>query len=122
MDRLVWTPAEVVDVDGPRAMLRAYLEQKAVRELLATVCRPDRHANAVACDVGCGFGRLTPVLGEFAAQVVGFEREPGLLATARRLQPDLDFRAVDTLTRLPGTGGRVRRRPGVHRAAARAGA
>ncbi len=39
MDRLVWTPAEVVDVDGPRAMLRAYLEQKAVRELLATVCR-----------------------------------------------------------------------------------
>jgi SAM-dependent methyltransferase len=103
MDRLVWTPAEVVDVDGPRAMLRAYLEQKAVRELLAPVCRPDRHANAAACDVGCGFGRLTPVLGEFSAQVVGFEREPGLLATARRLQPGIDFRAVGTLTDLPAS-------------------
>ena len=101
MDRLVWTPAEVVDVDGPRAMLRAYLEQRAVRELLASVRQPGSHANAAACDVGCGFGRLTPVLGEFSAQVVAFEREPGLLTTARRLQPDIDFRAIDTLNRLP---------------------
>jgi SAM-dependent methyltransferase len=101
MDRLVWTPADVVDVDGPRAMLRAYLEQKTVRELLAVVCSRDSHANAAACDVGCGFGRLTPVLAEFAARVVGFEREQNLLATARRLQPAIDFRAVDTLTALP---------------------
>jgi SAM-dependent methyltransferase len=82
-------------------MLRAYLEQKAVRELLASVRAPDPHANAAACDVGCGFGRLTPVLTEFAAQVAGFEREPDLLATARRLQPTIDFRAIDTLTELP---------------------
>ena len=101
MDRLVWTPGDVVDVDGPRAMLRAYLEQKTVRELLAVVCSRDSHASAVACDVGCGFGRLTPVLTEFAARVVGFERERDLLATARRLQPALDFRPIDTLTALP---------------------
>ncbi len=82
-------------------MLRAYLEQNAVRELLASITPPDSHANAVACDVGCGFGRLTPVLGEFSAHVVGFEREPDLLATARRLQPAIDFRAIDTLTELP---------------------
>jgi SAM-dependent methyltransferase len=100
MDRLVWTPAEVVDVEGPRALLRAYLEQRAVRELLTSVCQPDHYANAAACDVGCGFGRLTPVLTEFAAEVVGFEREPALVSTARRLLPNLDFRQIDTLTAL----------------------
>jgi len=37
MERLVWTPNEVVDVDGPRAMLRAYLEQRDVRQLCSSV-------------------------------------------------------------------------------------
>jgi SAM-dependent methyltransferase len=99
MERLVWTPTEVVDVDGPRAMLRAYLEQRDVRALVAAAAghAPVRRA----CDIGCGFGRLTPVLGEFASDVVGFEREPGLVATARRLQPGLDLRQIDRLDALP---------------------
>jgi SAM-dependent methyltransferase len=97
-DRLVWTPTEVVDVDGPRAMLRAYLEQRDVRTLLAT-----RHRSRVpaACDVGCGFGRLTSLLGEFATTVVGFEREPGLVATARALMPAIEVRAIERLASLP---------------------
>ncbi len=99
MERLVWTPKEVVDVDGPRAMLRAYLEQRDVRELCAGVIQGNRVASA--CDVGCGFGRLTPVLTEFADRVVGFEREPGLLNIARSLQPSIEFRPIDTLARLP---------------------
>ncbi|HEY8550430.1 MAG TPA: class I SAM-dependent methyltransferase, partial [Vicinamibacterales bacterium] len=60
---------------------------------------------ASACDVGCGFGRLTPVLTEFAARVVGFEREPSLVATARALQPDTEFRQVERLTALPAGDG-----------------
>jgi SAM-dependent methyltransferase len=98
MERLVWTPSEVVDVDGPRAMLRAYLEQRDVRTLLAT-----RHGGRVpaACDVGCGFGRLTSLLGEFADTVVGFEREPALVATARALLPAIDIRAIERLAQLP---------------------
>ena len=98
MERLVWTPSEVVDVDGPRAMLRAYLEQRDVRTLLAT-----RHHGrvAAACDVGCGFGRLTSLLGEFADTVVGFEREPGLVATARALMPAMDIRPIERLAQLP---------------------
>jgi SAM-dependent methyltransferase len=99
MDRLVWTPHEVVDVDGPRAMLRAYLEQRDVRALCAGVSTRERIVSA--CDVGCGFGRLTPVLTEFAERVVGFEREPGLLAIARRLQPTIEFRSIDSLRSLP---------------------
>jgi SAM-dependent methyltransferase len=99
MERLVWTPREVVDVDGPRAMLRAYLEQRDVREL----CDGLRIAAPVAsaCDVGCGFGRLTPVLTEFAERVVGFEREAGLLTIAQSLQPAIDFRPIESLQRLP---------------------
>jgi SAM-dependent methyltransferase len=98
MERLVWTPSEVVDVDGPRAMLRAYLEQRDVRTLLATQHRARVPA---ACDVGCGFGRLTSLLGEFADTVVGFEREPGLVATARALMPAIDVRAIERLGQLP---------------------
>ena len=97
-DRMVWTPGEVVDVDGPRAMLRAYLEQRDVRGLLGA-----RHRGRVpaACDIGCGFGRLTSLLGEFADTVVGFEREPGLVATARALMPGIEVRAIDRLSSLP---------------------
>ena len=56
---------------------------------------------ASACDVGCGFGRLTPVLTEFAERVVGFEREAGLLAIARPLQPSIEFHLIDALRSLP---------------------
>ncbi len=99
MERLVWSPREVVDVDGPRAMLRAYLEQRDVRELTA---RASAAAPiSAACDVGCGFGRLTPVLTEFADRVIGFEREPDLLRIARSLQPSIEFRSIDSLARLP---------------------
>ena len=96
---MIWTPHEVVDVDGPRAMLRAYLEQRDVRELTAGASQAA--AITAACDVGCGFGRLTPVLTEFAEYVVGFEREPDLLRIARALQPSVDFRQLETLSRLP---------------------
>jgi SAM-dependent methyltransferase len=99
MERLVWTPHEVVDVDGPRAMLRAYLEQRDVREVCASIAVAGQVP--AACDVGCGFGRLTPVLTEFADRVVGFERETALLSIARSLQPTIDFRAIDNLHRLP---------------------
>lgn len=99
MERLVWTPGQVVDVDGPRAMLRTYLEQRDVRELCASV--GSALPLAAACDIGCGFGRLTPVLTEFAERVVGFERETGLLSVAQPLQPSIDFRPVEDLRSLP---------------------
>ena len=80
-------------------MLRTYLEQRDVRELCASLKLALPLASA--CDIGCGFGRLTPVLTEFAERVVGFERETGLLSVARSLQPSIDFRPIDSLRRLP---------------------
>ena len=98
-DRKAWTPTDVVDVSGPPALLRNYLEQRDVRGYLQRAV--SKTPIAVAYDVGCGFGRLTPVLSEQAATVVGFEREAALLATARVLLPALDFRQVPSLESLP---------------------
>lgn len=97
-DRKIWTPTDVVDVSGPAALVRNYLEQRDVREYIrrASTARPIRRAY----DVGSGFGRLTPVLSEFAAEVIGFERESALVDIARRLLPDLQFVLVSTLEKL----------------------
>lgn len=103
MERMEWTSREVVDVDGPRALLRAYLEQRDVREFCASVILTSRIP--AACDVGCGFGRVTPVLTEFAERVVGFEREAGLVTIGESLQPSIDFRRIETLSRLPADDG-----------------
>ena len=92
----------MVDVAGPAFAARTYLEQAEVRRHL-------RRAAAGAelrdlADVGAGFGRMTPVLAEFG-RVTGFEREPALVARARTLWPDLAFRQVDDLARLPAAPG-----------------
>ena len=103
MERMEWTAREVVDVEGPRAMLRAYLEQRDVREFCSSVIITARIP--AACDVGCGFGRLSPVLTEFAERVVGFEREQGLVTIARSLQPSIEFQQIDALSQLPAEDG-----------------
>jgi SAM-dependent methyltransferase len=94
-----WSVSEVSDVSGPGALYRNYLEQQDVRRCLraASETAPLRSA----ADVGCGYGRLTMVLTEFAPEVVGFEREAELLRPARGLMPGVDFREAASLTRLP---------------------
>ena len=95
-----WTVSEVSDVSGPPALLRNYLEQQDLRHCLraAAKAKPLR----TGADVGCGYGRLTLVLSEFASEaVVGFEREPALLRQARALMPGIEFRETPSLDRLP---------------------
>jgi len=98
-DRKTWTPSDVVDVSGPSALIRNYLEQRDVRAYLqrAAAHGPIRRAY----DIGAGFGRLTPVLTEVAADVVGFEREAALADVARALVPAARFEQVATLESLP---------------------
>ena len=98
-ERKVWTPTDVVDVSGPPALLRNYLEQRDVRDHLARASLGGPIKTAY--DVGCGFGRLTPVLAEQAERVIGFEREASLIETARRLLPDYEFIHVASLEQLP---------------------
>ena len=98
-ERKTWTPTDVVDVSGPSALLRNYLEQGLVRACVQRAAMTTPITRAY--DVGCGFGRLTPVLSEFASVVVGFEREATLIATARQLLPALEFIEVTSLDTLP---------------------
>ena len=117
-DRKTWTPSDVVDVSGPPALLRNYLEQRDVRDHLtrASVVGPIK----TAYDVGCGFGRLTPVLAEQAARVIGFEREAPLVETAKQLLPDYQFVQVASLEQLPVADAERRIRDDLHRPATHA--
>ena len=97
--RKTWSPTDVVDVTGPAALLRNYLEQRDLRYFLDRAAA--RGAIGRACDIGCGFGRLIPVLAERAGAVAGFEREPSLVATAQALLPGMTIVPVETLSTLP---------------------
>jgi protein-L-isoaspartate O-methyltransferase len=94
--RMVWSRELVCDAEGPAAGVRNYLEHRTIRAILTRISqeRPIRRA----CDVGCGYGRLTMVLREFAAEVTGFEREADLVRIASALLPDIRFENVPALT------------------------
>lgn len=99
MERRAWSIPEVSDTAGPAAALRNYLEQSDVRRCLAAAAAIGPLQRAA--DVGCGYGRLTPVLTEFAAEVAGFERESHLAAEAARLVPAAAVHRVESLLQLP---------------------
>jgi ubiquinone/menaquinone biosynthesis C-methylase UbiE len=103
MPRHNWRFDEVSDIGGAASSLRNYLEQRDVRRCLEAAAR-ERPIRS-ACDVGCGYGRLTMVLREFAGRVVGFEREDDLLRQACRLQPDIEWTPIEDLASLPAEDG-----------------
>ncbi len=94
-----WTLRDVVDVDYPAFALRTYLEQAGVRRFLARASGGQRLR--AAAEVGCGYGRLLPVLAEFAERVAGFERQPEFSAEAARLLPAAEISRVTSLANLP---------------------
>ncbi len=91
-----YTMGEVVDVDGPRLSVRNYIEQRDLREHLSRI--ENRESIRTAVEFGCGFGRMTQVLTEFAPEVIGLEREPEFLEQASRLIPDVRFIQADDLS------------------------
>jgi SAM-dependent methyltransferase len=97
--RAVWKAEHVVDVRDAVFAARTYLEHRDVRALLATALG-SRHVDR-ACELGSGFGRMTPVLTEFADVVFGFEREPHFVSEARSLYPNIEFRQVAGLNSVP---------------------
>lgn len=102
--RQVWTPADVIDADGPELSLRSYLEHRDIRKMLADV-PPGRRKRAM--EVGCGYGRLIVVLEEYFDEVWGVERETGLLDIARVLAPTIRYANPAALEDLSGVHGSV---------------
>jgi protein-L-isoaspartate O-methyltransferase len=101
--RMIWTLDSVSDASGPAANVRNYLEANTLRCMLREVTK--HYQINSACEVGCGYGRLTMVLKEFAGKVVGFERERHLLEAGRALLPSIEFREVNTLTDISSRKG-----------------
>lgn len=89
---------ENVAPQGPMGNVMAYLDRRVIRECLTEVTRETKVRRAV--EVGSGYGRLIMTLAEFADEVIGVEREPHLVATARSLLPDIDFRQQDSILSL----------------------
>lgn len=102
--RQVWTPADVIDADGPELNIRSYMEHRDIRRMLAEIPAGRRGAGL---EVGCGYARLTPVLQEYFGKVYGAEREPGLLDIAKELASGIEFVRVPALDDLSGVKGPV---------------
>lgn len=54
-------------------------------------------SRGVICDLGCGPGQIARYLADRGASVVGVDLSEGMLAQARRLNPDLVFQQGDML-------------------------
>ncbi|MGO9029322.1 MAG: class I SAM-dependent methyltransferase [Acidimicrobiales bacterium] len=53
---------------------------------------------ATVLDAGCGTGRVAIELADRGVTVVGADRDPSMVATARRLRPDLEWWTEDLAT------------------------
>lgn len=95
----VWKPQHVVDVRDAAFAARTYYEHRDLRTILSSCL--EKASIQSACELGAGFGRITPVLSEFCKQVTGFEREPAFVTEAQLLYPDILFVRVNSLDRLP---------------------
>jgi SAM-dependent methyltransferase len=84
---------------GPVGNAIAYYDRRVIRECLTEITREAKVTRAL--EVGCGYGRLIMVLGEFAREVIGVEREAHLVATATSLLPEVDFRQQPSILTLP---------------------
>jgi SAM-dependent methyltransferase len=98
-----WSFAHVVDADVPAFAARTYREHADLRAHLRRLT--DGRPLSSACELGCGYGRMIPVLGEFAVRVVGFERQPEFLDAAKRLHPNVHFEPLSSIGSVPAPDG-----------------
>src|ERR1043165_5570800 len=100
MNTLSWSAAMVSNApDLETAAIRNYWEHRLVRAALVETSR--RQPIRTAYEIGAGYGRLSCVLREFAAQVVVFERDRGLLMKGQGLNPEVNFVPIQHVGRIP---------------------
>src|SRR5574337_2209768 len=86
------------DAYWPAVIRRTYFEQRT----LSNFIRAQLGGNSVKSGVefGCGYGRMLPVLSEFADEVMGIERDAELAAIASSLRPTYDIRQVQSFEKV----------------------
>ena len=92
---LTYELKDVVDVNEAKFAVRNYIEQRDLRAILGLIHNDKRIHNAA--EFGCGYGRMTQVLAEFAKDVKGLEREPALVQEAQSNIPGIEFIQVNDL-------------------------
>ena len=75
-----------------------YADHAGLRQLLTETLGEGKFRKAA--DVGCGYGRMSLALHEFAEETWGFEREPHLVSIGQSLIPQVHIRNVTSLTNL----------------------
>jgi SAM-dependent methyltransferase len=76
------------DPSRPEFSARIYYEGDRLRDVLGDA-RYDR-----SLEVGCGYGRMTGWIADYAAENVAIEPNEDALADAKRLFPDVEFRST----------------------------
>ncbi len=95
-EKFNWTFDAVFDASTiPELTYRTYLEMRDIRSYLSFITK-DSKIKSVA-DIGCGFGRLLPLLSEYSEEVIGFEREENLIKMANKLYPHLPITKIEDL-------------------------
>ena len=73
------------------------LDNKPLDRELLNRFADDRKGKGAICDMGCGPGHVARHLHEAGADVFGLDLSAGMLAEARRLNPDISFRQGNML-------------------------
>jgi ubiquinone/menaquinone biosynthesis C-methylase UbiE len=79
-----------------RRMFRELEGKPFDREQLSRFCDEVKHQGPV-CDLGCGPGHIARFLRDAGADVFGLDLSPQMIAEARHLNPDIEFREGDML-------------------------
>lgn len=99
-----WSAEGLHDAKGPQLAVRTAYELRLVQRVLRALGVEGR---SLGIELGAGYGRLTAVLADVCAEVIGFEREPLLVEQANATHRDCRFVQAKDLSRLPLVDGAV---------------
>lgn len=88
----------------PMVLARTYWEHRELRNFMGSIVSIDLNSKIFkqAAEFGTGYARMTPVLTEFAENVIGFERDEELAAIAKEsFKPFGVIHRVESLEKVP---------------------
>lgn len=94
-----WHPGNVSSQNIPSMMMRSYWEHDTLAHIVEGLFL---NAGENLAEVGAGYGRMAMVLDSiFPGSVTAFEREADMVNAGSRILPNVDWRRVKFLSKLP---------------------